>query len=276
MKTILIPTDFSLSALNAACYAADMALAINADILLLHVYQVPVSYSEIPAPFELNDITQDVGSGVSKLKEQLIQRTGGKIHIDTEVRMGIFFYQELKNVCDNVKPYAVVMGSQGTTKSERLFFGSHAIHAIKHLKWPLITVPPGVSFSSIKKIGLACDFNNVINIAPVDEIKILLNDFNAELHILNTHKNEILSPEIVYELGVFNEMFSSLHPDYHFILNENTDEGIMKFAEANDIDLLIVLPKRHDVIAKLIHKSHTKQFVLHSHVPVMALHNVAV
>jgi nucleotide-binding universal stress UspA family protein len=275
MKTILIPTDFSPSALNAAFYAADMALAINADILVLHVYEVPVSYSEIPAPFGMDNIVDDLGSGVLKLKEQLARRTGGKVNISTEVRMGVFFYRELRVVCDQVRPYAVVMGSQGTTKSERLFFGGHTVHAMRHLKWPLITVPPGCSFSSIKKIGLACDFNNVIRIAPLDEIKLLLNDFNAELHILNTHKHEIFSSEIVYESGLFHEMFSSLKPEYHFILNENTDEGIMKFAEANHIDLLIVLPRRHDVITKLIHKSHTKQFVLHSHVPVMALHNVA-
>jgi len=33
-----------------------------------------------------------------------------------------------------------------------------------------------------------------------------------------------------------------------------------------------VLPKRHGLLDKLIHKSHTKQLVLHSHVPVMAFH----
>jgi len=45
MKTIVVATDFSAVALNAANYAVDMALAIKADILLLHVYQIPVSYS---------------------------------------------------------------------------------------------------------------------------------------------------------------------------------------------------------------------------------------
>ena len=48
MKTIIVATDFSSTALNAANYAADMALAINADLLLLYVYQLPVSYSEVP------------------------------------------------------------------------------------------------------------------------------------------------------------------------------------------------------------------------------------
>ncbi len=48
MKTIIIPTDFSPVATNALHYAIDMAKKINASLLLLHVYQVPVSYSDVP------------------------------------------------------------------------------------------------------------------------------------------------------------------------------------------------------------------------------------
>jgi nucleotide-binding universal stress UspA family protein len=70
-----------------------------------------------------------------------------------------------------------------------------------------------------------------------------------------------------------NEMLGPVTPKYHFITSENTDEGIIDFAEKNNIELLIVLPKRHALLDKLLHKSLTKQLVLHSHVPVMALHN---
>lgn len=272
MKTILVATDFSPSAKNAANYAADMALTIKAGILLLHVYQIPVSYSEIPVALDVEDMMEEIKEGMNEQKEHLIRKTGGKLNIETDVRRGIFFYDEFKIACEQVKPYAVIMGSQGTTASERLFFGGHTVHAMKHLRWPLITVPFGATFSSIKKIGFACDFDKVIDTTPIDEIKILVNDFNAELHILNIVKNERLTPEAVYESALLQEMLSALKPGYHLITNGNTDEGIMNFVEINHIDLLIVLPKRHALLSKLIHRSHTKQFVLHSHVPVMALH----
>jgi nucleotide-binding universal stress UspA family protein len=271
MKTILVASDFSSAALNAANYAADMALAINADILLLHVYHIPVTYSEIPAVVSPNDLMQDAERNINDLKERLIRKTNSKLNITTEVRMGLFF-EELKSVCERINPYAVVMGSQGTTAAERFLFGSHTVYAMKHLVWPLLTVPPQVKFSSIKKIGLACDFNKVVDTTPVDEIKTLVNDFHAELHILNTGKKEVFKPELVFESGLLQEMLVALKPAYHFITSENTDEGIMDFAGKNDIDLLVVLPKRHGLLEKLIHKSHTKQLVLHSHVPVMALH----
>ncbi len=48
MKTLLVPTDFSSVSVNAMNYAVDMAQAINAGIVLLHVYNVPVSFTDSP------------------------------------------------------------------------------------------------------------------------------------------------------------------------------------------------------------------------------------
>ena len=48
MKTIIVPTDYSPAATNAVNYAADMALAIKADLLLVHVYQIPVAVGDMP------------------------------------------------------------------------------------------------------------------------------------------------------------------------------------------------------------------------------------
>ena len=164
------------------------------------------------------------------------------------------------------------MGSQGASATNYRFFGSQSVQAMKQLKWPVITVTRGAKFSDVKKIGLACDFENVIESTPVDEIKKLVGDFNAELHILNSKKDEEPDPEKVFESGLMSEMLAPLPHEYHFITTQNTDEGIIDFIEKNTIDLLIVMPRRHNLLDKLIHRSHTKQLVLHSHVPVMSLH----
>lgn len=271
MKTLLVATDFSPAALNASNYAADMAMAINASIHLLHVYSIPVSYSEIPLPINEADIKKNAENKINEIKNQLYRKTEGKINIETEVVMGSFFYS-LQESCDRIQPYLVVLGSQGTTSAERLLFGGHTVYAMKHLMWPIITVPLKARFTAIQKVGLACDFDNVIDTTPIDEIKILVNDFNAELHVLNTSKKKEFKPEAVFESGMLEEMLSPLKHNYHFLTNDDIDEGILEFVETNNIDLLMVLPKRHNLFDAMIHSSHTKRLVLHSHVPVMALH----
>lgn len=271
MKTIIVATDFSPAALNAVNYAAEMAQVIKAKLLLLHVYNLPVGYNGVPLTVNVDDIKNVADNNMNELKAAVIKKNDDKISVETKIRLGAFF-PELKDVCEHVHPYTVIIGSQGTTATERILFGGHAVYAMKHLLWPIITVPEGVSFSSIKKIGLACDFDGVLDTTPVEEIKLLVNDFNAELLVLNTGKKNELDPDVVFESGLLNEMIGDLRPNYHFITNEKTDESIMQFAEQNNIDLLIVLPKRHGLMEMLVHRSHTKNLVLHSHVPVMALH----
>lgn len=272
MKTILVATDFSPAAKNAVNYAADMALAIGADLFILNIFQVPVVYSEAPIVMNLDGMEKTVEKELNEIKDQMIRSRRQKLNIKTEVRIGNF-YPELKNVCEEINPYVVVMGSQGTTAAERIFFGGHAVHAMKQLEWPLITVPPAATFSKMKQICLACDFDKIKDTIPVDEIKMLVRDFNAVLHILNTGKEDKYDPEIVFQAGVLKEMLAPVNPEYHFISNDNVDQNIMEFAEKNHIDLLIVLPKRYGLLEKITHNSHTKQFVLHSHVPVMSLHH---
>ena len=272
MKNIIVATDFSNTADNATNYAADMARAIKGKLLLLHVYQVPVSYMEVPMPVFEENFMDDAEDAIEKLREELLLRTNNEVEISTELRMG-FFHEELKEICGFFQPYAVIMGSQGKTAAENFLFGGHSVYAMKYLDWPLITVPPSAKFEAIKKIGLACDFDDVVETTPADEIKHMVTDFNAELHIVNTGKNKVIEPREIFESGMMQEMLGVVHPEYHFITTPDIDSGILEFCDKNHIDLLIVLPKRRDFIERLLHRSHTKHFVLHSHVPVMALHD---
>ena len=269
-KIILVPVDFSPASENATDYAAEMALVINADILLLHIYQIPVVYLEIPFAVKEEEIRQDAENKINVLKKRLIKEKQ-HLTIETEVRTGVFFH-ELKTVCENIDPYYVIMGNQGTTAVERLLFGGHTVEVMKRLMYPLITVPLSVTFSSIKRIGLACDLHNVVDTIPVDEIKMLVENFNAELHVLNIDRFAVFNPHTDYDSVLLEEELASLHPTYHFLTNENTDKAIIDFTEINNIDLLIMVPRRSGLLRKLIHKSHTKQLVIHSHVPVMAMH----
>lgn len=274
MKVIIAPTDFSDFSVNAVNYAADMASSIHASLALLNVCQIPMSFSEVPVPAEtLTNLVKDAEKRIEKLKETLVKRTGGRIRIYAEVKTG-FVIQELQEYCNLLKPYAVVMSTQGAGAVERFLFGSNTTSAMKHILWPLIVVPPQAEFTSIRKIGLACDMKNVMDTAPVDEIKALVKEFKASLHVIhiNTGDDIKYGPEIVDQSGQLQEMLDELHPSYHFLDEVDVEEGLSAFADTNKLDLLIVVPKKHNVISTLFHKRHSKQLVMHTHVPVMAVH----
>ena len=273
MKVIIAPTDFSEISINAVNYAADLAVTIHAGLALLHVYQVPVNYSEVPLPATILSDTENAIAKIEKLKEKLTERTRAEIKIYTEVQIGSVI-TVLRDYCKDLKPYAVVMGAQGAGAVERFLFGSNTISAMKHLSWPLIVVPAEAKYTRIKKIGLACDMKNVTETTPIEEIKALAKEFGARVEVIHisTEDDNKYGPEIVNESGLLQELLYDTHPTYHFPGNVNIEEGLSSFAEKNKLDLLIIVPKKHNIIDKLFHKSHSKQLIFHTHVPVMAVH----
>ncbi|BAV06867.1 Nucleotide-binding universal stress protein, UspA family [Filimonas lacunae] len=273
METIIIATDFSHAATNAALYAAELANALQKELLILYIDTLPVTYADVPIPTRLEEMTEMGEMEIKKLQERLILHTTGNISITTEIQMGTFF-TTLTSVCERVHPYAVVMGSQGTTASERFFFGGHTVHAMKHLKWPLITVPPQAKFSPVTQIGLACDFENILATTPLSGIRKLVKDFHAKLHVLNSGSGSEYNPDTVFESALLEDLLSGLDPEFHYITDKDhdPDKALVDFVKNNHIQLLLVLPKQHHLLESIFHKSHTKQLVLNSDVPVMALH----
>lgn len=274
MKTIIVPTDFSPAALNATQYAADMACYLHTSLTLLHVCRLPVAISEIPVPPEtINDMLSSAREEIGFLKEEMLRRTGHKINIATEVRTGNVL-MELKSFCDTIQPYAVVMGSHGEGAVKRLLFGSNTLQALNSLYYPLLIVPPGARFMHIRKAALACDLKNVIETVPVRAITDLVNNFHTHLYILHINRPDVPPGEVMSseEFKTLRHILKDIHPVYHLSGNENTDIAINDFIEKNNFDLLVVIPKKHGLLKAILHKSHTRQLVLETHVPILSIH----
>ena len=274
MKTIIVPTDFSPVATNAMNFAVDMALNINASIILLHVFQVPVSMTDVPVVLISGDeLKKSSEEKLESLKQSIRHITSGKQKVYTEAKIGDVV-DELEDLCKLIQPFAVVMGTKGASGIERMLFGSITLTTIRHLKWPVIVVPPGKEYGNgIKKIGFACDFKQVVETTPVQFIKQMVKEFNAELHVLNVdYENKHFKPETPEQSVLLHTLLEDINPNYHFINNADIENGINEFAETNNLDLMITIPKKHKLLEGLFKPSSTKQLITHTHVPVMCVH----
>jgi nucleotide-binding universal stress UspA family protein len=273
MKTLIVPTDFSPVATNALNYAVDMAIAIDARILLLHVYQVPVAFSEVPVvTVSMDEMSKISEEKLEDQKNAIAGVSSGKINVDTESRLGDVV-DELEKLCKSVLPFAVIMGTRGTSAVERLFMGSNTLTAIRHLTHPVIVVPPGADYSGIKQIGFACDFRQVIETTPVAVIKKIVREFNARLHVLNVdYHNRQFKSGSAEETLQLQTMLEDLKPEFHFITDPNIEHGIDEFAQNNQIDLIITIPKKHKLLQGIFSPSSTRKLVFHSQIPIMCLH----
>lgn len=273
MKTILVPTDFSPVSLNALHYALALAKDLSAEIVLYHAYQIPVTFSEVPVvTISLEELQKESEAKLQELKTDAEHITSHQITITAENVLGDVV-EELDALCKKRNPFMVVMGTKGAGALERMIIGSSTLAAIKRLEVPVLIVPPGATYKPIHKIGFACDFNNVKDTIPVAAIDMLVKTFNASLHILNVdYKEKHFTGDISMESTALHEIMEHLNPKYNYINSKDVEEGINAFSDANGIDLLLTVPKKHGFWENIFRKSQSSELVLHSHLPIVAVH----
>jgi K+-sensing histidine kinase KdpD len=135
-------------------------------------------------------------------------------------------------------------------------------------------VPTGKEYGTgIKQVGLACDFREVLETTPVSMIKTFVKEVKAQLHVLNVDpENKQEKSETPQQVVLLQTAFEDIKPQYHFIKHKDVEDGINEFAETNNLDMVIAIPKKHKLMDGLFRKSSTKQLVFESHVPVMCVH----
>lgn len=275
MKIIIVPTDFSPIADNALKYAMDMAIAMGAGLQLINVYQLPISFSEVPlvtiSVDELRKISEDK---LAELKHNITSITGGKIKVYCESKLGEVS-DEIQKICNTLHPFGVIMGTRGVTGMGNFFLGSNTMDVIEKAGVPVFVIPPGARFKPLKKVGLTTDLRDVVDNTDVEPIKDLIGFFNADLHVLNVdYERRHFTAATPEESLKLDTLLTGLHPVYEYIENKNVNEGITEFAEKRNIDLLITIPKKHSFIERLFEKSKTRELIHETHLPLMCIHKL--
>jgi nucleotide-binding universal stress UspA family protein len=275
MKKILVPTDFTPASINALNYAADMALSIKAEMVILHVYQPPTSvYTELPLPpLEIERSLDEIDRKMLDLKAELVKRTNDQVPIKLVARVGNI-RSDIMDMVNETDPLMVVMASHGAGKMERLLLGSNTIWASKHLYCPLVIVPRDAKFKKIAKIALAWNYRPLKDLGPLNKIRELVKEFAASLHVICIMKNasERLSNKLLAEANRFQEEFGDMNPHYSFIVDTDVTGAILEFSEKNQLDLVMVIPAKHDMLERIFHHSQSKDMALHTKWPLLSLH----
>jgi nucleotide-binding universal stress UspA family protein len=271
MKTILVPTDFSTTAKNAALYAIDLANQLHSSkIILYNAYQAPVVTEPTMPVMQMLDVDT-----LKKISEDSMKQfkssfaSSNNIQIETICEYAVL-PNAIRDICEKTGADLVVMGITGSSKFEEVLIGSTAISVVKHTKVPVIVIPPNAKCQQIGKVMLACDYKKVEETTPVMPIKKLLDATNAKFFVLNISGKQKGADTKQEEL--ISRMFSEYNIEYSYSNNDDFINGINDFAEANNIDMIITIPKRHGMFDGLFKESHTKQLAFHSHVPLMCIH----
>jgi nucleotide-binding universal stress UspA family protein len=132
---LLVPTDFSETSQSALDLAKELAAALGAEIVLLHVFEPPIVYPEISPAFVDSFYRELVPAGKRQLAE-LAARSGVTRTLVREGRAG----QEIVEAAKAVFPKLIVLGTHGRRAIQRLLLGSVAEYVVRHAGAPVVTV----------------------------------------------------------------------------------------------------------------------------------------
>lgn len=260
MTTIIVPTDLSQVADNAARYAAQMVKGnYDVNLILYHVYE--------------NEAERETaGVLLEKLKEELQSKHFAKV--ETRMDEGGDLIDCLEKLARHADAQLIVMGITGKSKLEQVFLGSNTLKMVERNVCPVLIVPPTAQFFEIKNVCLLSDFKDVQGSVPDVPIKNVLNLFRPALHIVNVNSEHYVSltQEFMAERSRMLEMFQGYKPEFYFIGTFDLLDTVQTFVADKNIDMLITIPRNHSFFGSLFKTSNTKRLVYESTIPILAAH----
>jgi len=281
MKTIIVPTDFSTCADNAAHYAVQLAKVLKTDIKLCNAFLVP-SETELADtvvwPLEDYDSIKD---GVNRQ----LHRAADKLSIEEKIEPKKAAYPRIDFTCrpgtvpDVVKEIVntkdaplVVMGMSGAGALSRLFLGSNSRDMIENADFPLLLIPPETTYKRVKKIAFATDLNPH-DLEIIYSLASFAKNFNAEILIAHITDEKYDAPKYQKKTDNFlSDVTCKANYDkiyYRHVKSMDVAHGLDWICEHSFSDMIVMSHGKHNIIDAFFGGSYTQKLARHVNIPLM-------
>ncbi len=266
---IVVVTDFSASSANALQYACALATDKHYDLVLCHIYDIPTSYSG--EGLSLTTVEDALKAQTDRLREALEHTKAKHTELNVEARTVIGGFTASLNMLEKeVKPNVLILGAQGHY-ADLWLWDNDWLDALVNVSLPVLVIPSTASYTPVRNIAYACDCKTPCTEKQIAAIRQFLQLPESRLHIINVDKANT-AEEQERKMEVLNGSLDELSPHYHFISERQIIRAVSDFVAANDIQLLLVTPRKHGLWYNLLNKSYTKQLARFNSIPVMAIH----
>ncbi|MCX2454287.1 universal stress protein [Pedobacter sp. PLR] len=272
-KRILVLTDFSEAAANAARYAALLSRDLKTrKLVLYHSFEsilMPSTTGFAPVGPGFTESSAGSLEKITRLKESLEQLVLPETKIATR-NDDRTLIPAVTMLVEQLRTGLVVVGMTGKSTLEQILIGSNTLDLAKSCPAPLLAVPSGATYQKIEKVVFACDLKNVVELTPLLAIKTFVKALGASLLILNVDRRVgDFDPDEMIQLSGLHELWDDQKPEYHFVENDDVAEGIIAFADRKGAQLVITIPGVYGFFEGIFHQRVTNQLASRSHVPLM-------
>ena len=279
MKTILIPVDFSDTSTNALKYATELIKDIPVEkIILLKSFYKSVYEQLLPSADFIQLSTEDIWLERNEVNEQLrsltdsiLKKCNPTIAIQTVISE-LPLLRAIHQLIAEKNPDLLIVGSDNCiVQLKESYIGQQVIGIAKTSPVPVLIVPADASYRKIERALVPCDFLAVSRLSllqgknnPIDwaHPKLMVLNIDPQLKHLSHENDHITS---------LKDQLAGYDFEIYYTGDEKVVDGILKFARANDVQLITALPGKYSFFYKFTHRSTTDALAKDSNHPILIL-----
>lgn len=270
MRTIIVATDFSCSAVNAINYAAELAAQTNARLYLFHAFHLSIHASNTLITAKgINEMLELAQQQLDVLAKQKRQH----LNIQAEaIVKPVSLTEGLEDLVKNLNADLVVMGMHENDWGDRLF-GNTTLSIMRDAGYPVLIVPEKTSFKKIERILYAYAPHYKANESKLQLLKSLSQKLGASVQLLHVEpyaEPAIVERAAVLDMGVESALENIKH-NYKDVYQKDVVEGIEKGLAEYNAELLVAVPHKLELWKQLTKNSVTRRLAIEVKIPLLIL-----
>lgn len=274
MTTILFPTDFSKNAVHASLYAGMIARGMNAHLILLNVYSIPMA-TEYQIPYDVDEFLKiSKEASEEKLQEfarELIEGTGISRNKITQMTDYGQTSDSIVKIAQSEGVDFIMMGTKGVSNMLDKWLGTNAQNVLEAAECPVWVIPENSPLDYPKMFMYAADFREDDDLAILKVLEIA-RPLGATCKVIHIHDYyELISNRTVKEI-VTELSYEFVEDDDVSIKNINRQEvyeGLKTYVKTHKPDVLALAVYYKSFLSKIFDRSITEHFVQEGNIPLL-------
>lgn len=272
MKRILVPCDFSSTAIEAFNFATDIAEYTGGEVVVLHVIDLTPIYLESldsnPCKMQTMSLLTELRLEAKKTFEDLKDA----VPIDTRVSLVIEYGKVCQTILSQIKAQnadLVIMGANQARSWKGILSGSVTTKIVRTSPVPVFTIHKASPVSRIKNIIFPTTMDLTQHMIA-DHIKTLQAFFKAEIHILyvKTPNNPSSDPELKRSLENYAAFYGFENFKVHVFHHSAEQDGIVRFSQTIPHSIVAMTTHGYRGVNHFVMGSITEKVVQAAHKPI--------
>ena len=269
MRNIIVPIDFSESALKG----------LEMAILLSQVAQVKIQliYVQKRIPEAGPGLAEEEHKTAERNFKKIIDKYTPELKNDSQILSFIKHgkvYQEIVSQAQAYPDSLIVASTHGASGFEELFIGSNAFRVVSATDRPVITIRNQTIPKTITKIVMGID------IALESRQKVMFTSyiahiFNAEIHVVTISTSK--SKKVLARLNAYSQQVCTFLKNREIsfktasLIGDHPTRMVIDYAESVGAELLSIINESGDSVTDLLIGSEAQQMISKASIPVLTI-----